>query len=148
MSRYCRACFHPDRAAIDAALVEHAAGYARLAARFGLSYGGIRRHERDHLARGFQDAQELHAMIDTEALVAKLEELDGAVHRVLSRGESSGDDRLVLLAVKEGRGNVETLARIGVVCDLERRVALLESPSDRDVDRDNGDDNDHPDDAS
>lgn len=147
MGRYCRACFHPDRAEIDAALVEHAAGYARLAARFGLSYGGIRRHERDHLAHAFQDAQELHSMIDTQALIAKLEELDDAVHRVLSRGESGGDDRLVLLAVKEGRSNVETLARIGVVSDLERRMALLESP-DRDANRDTGDDDGHPDDAS
>jgi hypothetical protein len=130
MGRYCLACFHPNRAAIDAALVEHATGYARLAARFGLSYGGIRRHERAHLAHAFRDAEELHAMIDTEALVAKLEELDSAVRRVLHRGESGGDDRLVLLAVKEGRSNVDTLARLGALADVEARLVALEQARD------------------
>ncbi len=64
-------------------------------------------------------------MSDTEALVAKLEELDTAVRRVLRRGESAGDDRLVLLAVREGRANVDVLARIGVVGELERRGQVL-----------------------
>ncbi len=126
MGRYCIACFHPERAAIDAALVEHTAGYARLAARYGPSYGGIRRHERDHLAHAFRDAQELHAMVNTETLVAKLEDLEGAVRRVLQRGESGGDDRLVLLAVKEGRANVETLARLGALSEVEARLVALE----------------------
>lgn len=66
-------------------------------------------------------------MMDSEALVAKLLELDAAVRRVLARGEASGDDRLVLMAVREGRGDVETLARLGALNDIEERIAALET---------------------
>lgn len=65
-------------------------------------------------------------MMDSDALAAKLLELDAAVRRVLARGEQRGDDRLVLMAVREGRGDVETLARLGTLSDLEERVAALE----------------------
>ncbi|HZC05623.1 MAG TPA: hypothetical protein VE338_08275 [Ktedonobacterales bacterium] len=68
----------------------------------------------------------------TDRLVARVEQLEGAVDRVLSRGETAGDDRLILQAVKEARANVETLSRIGVMGDLERRVALLEQLPTRD----------------
>jgi hypothetical protein len=66
-------------------------------------------------------------MLDAQALAARLLELDEAVNRVLRRGESAGDDRLVLLAVKEGRADVESFAKIGVVSDLEKRLAALEN---------------------
>lgn len=69
-------------------------------------------------------------MMDVEALTAKMLELDAAVRRVLARGEQAGNDRLVLLAVKEGRGDVETLAKLGPLSNLEQRIAELEGRPD------------------
>lgn len=65
-------------------------------------------------------------MLDSQALQAKLLALDEAVLRVLQRAEASGDDRLMLLAVREGRGDVETLAKLGPLGAIEARLAALE----------------------
>ena len=127
MSRTCLVCWSPERTTIDQALLEHARGYRHIAARFHISSGSLRRHERHHLAHALSHTKEARIMMDSEALVAKLLELDAAVRRVLARGEASGDDRLVLMAVREGRGDVETLARLGALNDIEERIAALET---------------------
>ena len=67
-------------------------------------------------------------MLDAEALAAKLEALDAYVARVLTRGEASGDDRLVLMGVREGRSNVESLYHIASLSEVENRLQALEHP--------------------
>ena len=52
------------------------------------------------------------------------------MERVLERGELAGDDRLVLMAVRESRGNIEVYSRIGPLADIESRLAALEGDKD------------------
>jgi hypothetical protein len=80
----------------------------------------------------WEKSKELGAMLSAEALTAKLLERDAAVERVLERGEVAGDDRLVLMAVRESRGNIEAYSRIGIHSDLEKRLEALEHPNEED----------------
>lgn len=134
MPRLCTACVLPadKRAALDLELTTHSEAYVKIAARYGLSYGAVRRHEHDHLAHAFRDVKELQSMTDTKLLAAKLEALDAYVQRVLDRGEHAGDDRLVLLGVREGRSNVESLFHIAGLSNVEKRLDALEHPGPQD----------------
>jgi hypothetical protein len=49
MARLCTVCKHPQRRAIDAALLLHAAGYQAIAGHFGLVKSSLQRHEAVHL---------------------------------------------------------------------------------------------------
>lgn len=138
MPRLCSVCAHPARVWIDSDLLAHQASYRVIARHYGVHWDALQRHERTHLGQSFRQSQEAQALMHTDRLVARIEQLEGAVDRVLARGETAGDDHLALRAVKEAPANVETLSRIGVMGDLERRVALLEQPSARD--EGNGDD--------
>jgi hypothetical protein len=65
-------------------------------------------------------------LASSESLISELNRLHAYVSRVLERGEAAGDDRLVLLGVGQGQRNVETLAKLGPLGDLEKRLAALE----------------------
>ena len=49
MARRCTICDHPDRVAIDKALVGDEGGYRKISARFGLSSSALYRHRHNHL---------------------------------------------------------------------------------------------------
>ena len=145
MPRLCSVCAHPARAQIDEDLLAHEASYRVLAHRYGVHWDALQRHEHAHLGQSFRQSQEAQTLMHAERLITRLMGLEAAVDRVLARSEQVGDDRLALLAIKEGRANVDVLARIGVMADLERRVALLEAPAASD--RDEADDGSDRDDA-
>lgn len=129
MPRLCSVCAHPARTQIDEDLLAHQVSYRVIAHRYGVHWDALQRHEHTHLGQSFRQSQEAQALMQTERLISRLMDLEAAVDRVLERSEQLGDDRLALLAVKEGRANVDVLARIGVMADLERRVTLLEQPT-------------------
>jgi hypothetical protein len=54
-----------DPREVDAALLAHTAGYERIAADFGLSYSGLRRHERAHLADWLRRYKETQMLMPT-----------------------------------------------------------------------------------
>lgn len=111
MARLCTVCTHPERQAIDAALVEHRVGYRRVAVRYGLAPTSVRRHQTTHLSAKLQEAK----MLDAEALAARMAQLEGHVDDVLANSKRAHDDRMRLMAVAQGRNNVETLARLAVL---------------------------------
>jgi len=123
MSRLCTVCSHPQRVAIDAALVAHRHSYRKIAIEFGLVEASVYRHAMGHLPQALEEAK---VKLDAESLARRIGALNGYVSRVLKRGEKAGDDKLVLLAVGEGRRNIDSMAKLGVAADLEKRVAKLE----------------------
>jgi len=130
MSRACATCGHPDRKAIDAALVagEDAQDVAR---RFGLGGRAVRRHRAAHLRTVLAEAQEVREILTVEAFLQRVQELEGKVDRVLVRAESEDDLALVLRAIREARENVALLGKL--TGDLSNGVtvqvaAFLTSP--------------------
>lgn len=131
--RLCTICTHPQMDAINAALVAHHLSYRRIAAQYGLEEVSLRRHMTNHLHDIIQQSRELRMLASTESLIAELNALHAHVQGVLERGERTANDDLILRAVREGRLNVESLAKLGPLGDLEARVAALEA-GDRDDD--------------
>ncbi len=117
MGRVCSLCRRSDRTEIDDALLAGAAPLWRIAAAYDTSESALRRHEK----RCLRERLEAAKMLDAEALARRMAQLDNHVDAVL---EAAGRDRrLALLAVAEGRRNVDTLMRLLVVHAAERRNA-------------------------
>ncbi len=126
MARTCIACQHPQRAEIDAALLAHRESYLAIAGHFGLAKSSLQRHEAHHLGETLRSSREARTLMDAASLVAEMNRLHRHAWHVLRRAEDSGDDRLALAAIREARGDVETLAKLGPLGDIERRLLALE----------------------
>ncbi len=127
MSRYCTVCSHQERQTIDVLLLRHAASYRRIATRFGLREASVRRHQERHLQLSLALSKELSAMLSAENLLTKLAELDDATRAMLAEAQEAGDLRVALQAVHESRATIETFSRLGVLSDLEKRLAAVEA---------------------
>jgi hypothetical protein len=126
MGRFCTACFHPDRASIDAALLRHVASYRTIAVQFGLSDTALKRHERTHLHHSFQQAKDAALLGDTASLMAALNRLNAHTQDVLNGATDSGDPKLRLAAIEQGRRLVETASKLTDVREFEERLHAVE----------------------
>ncbi len=71
MPRTCTVCAHPERAAIDKALVADAPN-RRIATKHGVSEAAIRRHKAEHLPAALVQAHEAEATADALDVLAEL----------------------------------------------------------------------------
>lgn len=139
MPRVCTVCSHPQREAIDRAII---AGEAlrRIAPRISVDEASLRRHRDRHMAQLVQDHQE-HEAARASSLLDQLRSLQSSTLGILDGALGSSDHGLALRAIREARSNVELLARLtgeleapGVQVQLVMspewlrvRVALLEA---------------------
>jgi hypothetical protein len=123
MARVCTVCAHPERAEIDTALIggDSNSGIAR---KYGLSEDAIRRHLAAHLAPATADAKRARE----RDLFAEVEGLMRRIDGALDRSEKVGDDRVLLLAVRETRATLELHAKMRGVLDERPQVNLVISP--------------------
>lgn len=95
----CKACNHPDRAALDTALAEGTSSFRTIADRFGLSGTGLKRHKAEHLpahlARATAAAEkrlhvaERHRVRGLRATTpAQADDIAEALHNYMLAGES------------------------------------------------------------
>lgn len=110
MSRPCSVCRHPDRAAIDAALVS-GDSYRGLSGRFGTSKSALERH-REHLPRGLALAREAEAATRADDLLERTRSLEVDARRLLAKAEKEGDFRAAIAAVKTALDVIAVLHRV------------------------------------
>ena len=103
----CSVCKHPERPAIDEALLRGDSLRA-VAEAFGFSKSAVHTHSRRHVARD----GEVAAAVSGEALIQRLERLELDARRILAKAERGGDYRSAIGAVREMRGVVDSIARI------------------------------------
>src|SRR5687768_3337477 len=110
MPRLCTVCTHPERAAIDAALVsgEPMRGIAR---RFAVSEDALNRHRRDHIAATLAKAADAES-VAADDLLGQVRFLQAKALGILSSAEAAGSLNVALGAIREARGNVELLAKL------------------------------------
>jgi hypothetical protein len=126
MSRTCTICFHREHAAIDAALVCHAASYRSIAKRFSVGHLALMRHEKQHLAHTIGDSQELASMLSAANLTAKVSEWHDRMEQQYSRADTARDVRGAALVARTGLAAIDSFARLGMLSDLGARLAALE----------------------
>ncbi len=127
MPRVCTICNHPDRAAIDAALL---AGepYRHIAARTDTSTGALQRHKEEHLPVTLVRAREAEDAAHADDLLAQVRDLQSRALAILDTAEAAGELRTALAAIREARGNLELLARLLGELQEGATVNVLVSP--------------------
>lgn len=127
MPRTCTLCVHPDRAAIDAALLEGGA-YRDVAGQWGVSKSAVERHKRDHLATAIVKARDSAEAAHGDNLLAKVgklskhaESMYAEAERILRRALRDRDHDTALEAIRtaagtmrEARGTLELLVKVYV----------------------------------
>lgn len=106
----CTICRHPDRAAIEKALV--AGGTLRnIAQRFETGYTALFRHK-PHMGQALAKAQERREVSHGTSVADRLEFLWGKALSYLKQSEDAKDLRLALASTREARGVLETGAAL------------------------------------
>lgn len=126
MPRTCTVCSHPEREAIDRALLSGEAN-RRIAAHHAVSEQAVRRHKADHLPAALAKAHEAEEVSRADDLLGQVRDLQARALSILEKAEAAGELRTALGAIREARGNLELLAKLLGELD-ERPVNVLISP--------------------
>jgi hypothetical protein len=121
MPRTCSACTHPERDALDRALVR-GEPKRQIAARLGLAESALGRHARAHVPRMLVSAQAAREAVSADALIGESLAMQAKALDLMARAEAEGDLRGAIVALKEARECVELRAKLGV----ELRAADVE----------------------
>jgi len=134
VARACSVCLHPDREAIDRALVE-GRSFRDVARQHGTTKDALSRHHKAHvspaLTRVAQRREERMSERRAETALDRLERLFAKAEHVLDVAEQAGQTAQQLAAIREARAVVDTIARITGELRPEVsgvKVNLLSSP--------------------
>jgi len=111
MPRVCTICQHPQRAAIDAALVA-GESFRNIAQRFETSPTALYRHKESHIAPALAKAQDAAEVARGDTLLDQVRDLQARALTILATAEVAGDLRVALSAIREARCNLELLAKL------------------------------------
>ncbi len=127
MPRTCTICEHPEREAIDRALVGGASNRSA-ASLYDVSEAAVRRHKGNHIPATLARAEEAKESSRADDLLGQVRALQGKTLGILLRAEGAGDLRTALGAIREAKGNVELLAKLSGKLDERPVVNLNVSP--------------------
>src|ERR687883_263908 len=144
MPRTCTICAHPERAAIDKALVD-GQPYRDIAGHYGTSKTALQRHKEDHLrdllaqARARQAAHEAAlgaAVQEQEAakmeqaidIVKQLKAINAASVAILHEARQAGNAEVALKAIDRVWRQIELQARLLGELDERPQVNVLLAP--------------------
>jgi hypothetical protein len=125
--RRCTVCTHPDRPAIDQALVNHRP-FRVIACHFGVGWMAVLRHHDDHLPELLTKAQAAAEVARADDLLEQVRALRSTSLALLGKAEAAGDLRTALAGVREARACVELLAEMVQAIDRRPTVNLLLAP--------------------
>jgi hypothetical protein len=128
MARTCTVCTHPDRAAIDKALVA-GVSVRDLASRYGtVGRMALQRHKTEHLPEALSKAQEAGEVARGDALLQDVRDLQAKAMGLLKKAEAMSDYRTALAGIREARACLELLAKLLGELDDRPQVNVLISP--------------------
>lgn len=127
MARTCTVCAHPERQAIDQALV--AGGAMRpLAALYRVSPDAMERHAAAHLPQALAKAQDAKEVAQGDDLLKQVRDLQRITMGLLAKAVQANDLRTAVSAVGQARGNLELLGKLVGQLQQEGTVNLVVSP--------------------
>ncbi len=132
MPRSCSVCTHPEKAAINKALISGEA-YRSIAKRFEASESAVYRHQQDHLPVQLAKAKEAEEVAEADNLLSQVRDLQARALTILDKAEEAGELRTALAGIREARGNLELLAKLVGELDERPQVKILIAPEVRHV---------------
>jgi len=111
MPRVCTICTHPEREAINQALV-NGEPFRHIAARYGTSTGALQRHKADDLPSIMVKSEEAREVAHADDLVWQIKQLRNKAIGILGKAETAGDLKTALMGVREARACIELLAEM------------------------------------
>ena len=127
MPRSCTVCTHPDRPAIDLALVNGVSGNA-VAAKYRVSEDAVVRHCGNHLPAALAQGQAAAEMARADDLLGQLQRLQADARRIGGKAEDVGDLKTALMGVRELVRIVELAAKLVGELDERPQVNVLLAP--------------------
>src|SRR5215217_8391184 len=100
MPRSCTVCEHPEREAIDRALVGGASNLS-VSSLFGVSESAVRRHKANHLPAKLVMAQAAEEVAQADDLLQQVRDLQARTLAILEAAEGSKEHRTALAAIRE-----------------------------------------------
>jgi len=134
MPRPCTVCHHPERAAIDEALVTGLT-YRNISIRFDIPVMALFRHKQGHLPVTLMQAHEADTVAKADDLLAQLRTLQAKAEAILATTEQAGHLMVALAAIREARSCLELLAKLVSLLKDPPAVLILHSPEWRQVRR-------------
>jgi hypothetical protein len=125
MPRTCTICGHPQRSAIDEALVDGAASLREIASLYAVSQSAVRRHKARHLPTALAQAQAAQEVAHGDNLLAQVRSLQARALAILERAEGAGELKTALLAIREARECLALLAKLLGQLDERAQVNIL-----------------------
>lgn len=127
MPQPCMVCHHPQRAAIDRALVAGTPN-PELSALHRVSEDSLLRHKHRHLPLRLIKAQAAREEAEADRLLEGVRGLRGKALQLLLKAEQAGDLRTALLGIREARGCMELLAKLAGKLDERPTINVLVLP--------------------
>ena len=127
MPRVCTICTHPEREAINAALIANEP-YRLIAERTGTSATALTRHKAEHLPVKLAKAHEAKETALADDLLGQVKALRNKAISILGKAEAAGDLRTALLGIREARACVELLLEVEGELHRQPVVNVLIAP--------------------
>ncbi len=127
MPRVCTICTHPDRAAINAALLA-GTPLRSIAEHNGVSATALHRHKEEHVPATLAKAHEVEDVRQALDIVAQLKAINGAALTVLGEARRSGNGELALKAIDRIQRQIELQAKLLGELDDRAQVNVVVSP--------------------
>jgi hypothetical protein len=123
----CTVCRHPERQAIDLALLDRTATLAQLSGRHHLSQSALHRHKQ-HLLKKMALAQNHFQDLLREGYLFILNKFLAKVQRVADLAGAEGNTRLLLQAVRQGTDIMKFMAKLDSSLTPDTVHRLLAAP--------------------
>jgi hypothetical protein len=119
----CSVCRHPQRLAVEKALVA-GTPVPELAVSYRLSPDQLFKHKHRHLPLRLVKAEEAREVTEADQLLAEVRGLRDKAIALLERAEGAGDLKTALMGIREARGCLELLAKLGGILDERPQVTV------------------------
>jgi hypothetical protein len=111
MGMTCKICTHPERVAIDRAIVEQRS-LRDISGQYGISRSSVDRHK-SHIPKELAKAKKAETVAESGALLSRVEKLMGQADRIYEGAMKSAEWSGAAAAAREMRGCLELLGKIG-----------------------------------
>lgn len=126
MPRQCTVCSHPEREAIEAALLANTP-LRTIAGQYGVSKSALLRHQ-EHLPSRLVKAQEAAEVAQADSLLTQVKWLQARALLILEKAEAAGELKTALAAIREVRATLELLAKLLGELQQEGSVNVYVNP--------------------